>query len=69
MKEQKMYVCEFCNTQYENKNDALKCEQNHKTPKKVKELRYREAKDAPDGGYPSRIQIEFNNGKTVWYKK
>ena len=69
MKEQKLYMCEFCNTQYKDKNDALKCEQNHKTPKKIKESKYHEAKDAPNGGYPDRIRIEFDNGETIWYKR
>ena len=32
MKEQKLYVCEFCGTQYKEKQSALNCEKNHHTP-------------------------------------
>lgn len=68
MKEQKLYVCEFCNTQFKNKEEALKCESYHSTPKKMRFPQYHRALYENDG-YPDRIEIVFDNGKTIWYKK
>lgn len=44
MKEQKIYVCEFCNTQYKNKQSALDCEKNHHAPKTIRQPQYHAAK-------------------------
>lgn len=35
MKEQKLYVCEFCGTQYGDKSKAKICEDNHKKVRKL----------------------------------
>ena len=37
MKERKIYVCDFCNTPYNEKSKAEKCESKHK---KFKEILY-----------------------------
>lgn len=68
MKEQKLYVCEFCGTQYKEKQSALNCEKNHKIPSGITKTKYHAAKCVEDG-YPDRIEIKFNDGKTIWYKK
>ena len=68
MKEQKLYVCEFCGTQYKEKSKALDCEKNHHTPKTMKQPQYHAAKCSQDG-YPDRIEIVFEDGKVVWYKR
>ena len=68
MKEQKLYVCEFCGTQYKNKQSALNCEKNHCTPVEMRQSRYHAAKN-PSDGYPDRIEIVFNNGEAIWYKR
>jgi len=68
MKEQKLYVCEYCGTQYTEKSKALSCERNHHFPIKIKDKRYHAAKCSNDG-YPDRIEINFEDGKSIWYKK
>ena len=57
MKEQKLYVCEFCGTQYKEKSKALECEKNHHTPKTMRQPQYHVAKCSQDG-YPDRIEIQ-----------
>lgn len=68
MREQKYYVCDFCHTQYQDEKNALKCENNHHTPKQIKKSKYHAASCEQDG-YPDRIEVVFENGVTVWYKK
>lgn len=36
MLEQKLYMCEFCRTQYKDKQKALDCEKNHHIPKEMR---------------------------------
>ena len=68
MKEQKLYVCEFCGTQYKEKSKALECEKNHHVPKTMRQPQYHVVKCSQDG-YPDRIEIVFEDGKTIWYKR
>lgn len=68
MLEQKLYMCEFCRTQYKDKQKALDCEKNHYIPKEMRQLQYHASKCSNDG-YPNRIEIEFDDGKTIWYKR
>ena len=35
MKERKIYVCDFCNTSYNERLEAEKCESNHKKCKGI----------------------------------
>lgn len=35
MKEVKHFICEICGTEYNDKNNCLKCEKGHKTPVKI----------------------------------
>lgn len=68
MKEQKLYVCEFCNTQFKDKESALKCENNHHTPREMIKSYYYRA-DCQQDGYPKKIEIMFDDGKTLIYKR
>lgn len=68
MKEQKLYVCEFCGTQYKEKQKALDCEKNHHTPKSMRQPQYHAAMRSQDG-YPDRIEVVFDDGKVLWYKR
>ena len=68
MKEQKLYICEFCNTQYASKEEALACEKSHQAPKKIINSIYHSIKVRHDG-YPTRIEVEFENGKSIWYSR
>lgn len=68
MKQIALYVCEHCGTQYAEKADAQKCEKNHKQPKEVGGCRYLSIKiDA--SGYPSTINIMFEDGSMRQYKR
>ena len=68
MKELSKYQCEYCQTDYMKKIDCERCEKNHKVKLNIKETFY-----LPCGidmaGYPVRINIEFENGKTITYKR
>lgn len=68
MKEQKLYVCEFCGTQYGVKQKALDCEKSHHTPKSMRRAQYHTAKCSQDG-YPDRIEVVFDNGEVLQYKR
>ena len=68
MKEQTLYVCEFCNTSYANKSDAKQCEDNHKRCKKIVDTKYLPYK--PDKtGKPQKVCIMFNDGTCEWYSR
>ena len=64
MKEQKLYMCEYCGTQYKDKSKALDCERKHKQPDRVKNARYHAGCDFPD-----RVEIKFTDGTSCWYKR
>ena len=40
MKEQKLYVCDYCGTQYKEKAECKKCEEGHKLPVEIKDSKY-----------------------------
>lgn len=68
MKESLKYQCEYCHTDYSEKTNCERCEKNHKVKLNIKKTVY-----LPYGmdcsGYPMRINIEFENGKTIAYKR
>lgn len=68
MKKHILYMCEFCNTQYKNEGEALQCEKNHHKPKEVKRAKYHAAKSDKDG-YPDFIEVVFDDGKVIKYKR
>ena len=68
MKEHKLYECEFCHTKYADPKVAEKCEKNHKKAKKIVNLRYLPIKNEI-GGYPDRVEVEFEDGKKIMYKR
>ena len=64
MKEQKLYLCEYCGTQYKDKKKAVECEERHKLAKEVKNASYHAGCDFPD-----RVEVEFTDGTRCWYKR
>lgn len=68
MKEQKLYVCEYCNTSYNDENKALNCESNHRHPKSINKALYRSIK-SDKTGYPQFINIEMDDGKVIRYER
>ena len=68
MKEQKLYVCEFCHTQYGTKENAEKCENNHKECKLIIDAKY-SAYKTDNTGRPKKVCVEFDDGSTEWYSR
>ena len=68
MKMNTRYQCEFCGTEYADKNNCKKCENNHKKNLKIVSKKYIAFK-GDETGYPSKIDVEFEDGKIVTYKK
>ena len=68
MKEQTLYICEICGTQYKNKKSALDCEKNHHVPIQVRQSYCHFGKCLQDG-YPDRIEIVFDDGEILTYKR
>lgn len=69
MKEIKLYMCNFCHTQYKDANVCKTCEENHKTKLKVVEKIYKPFKDDCTG-LPIKIVIEDSTtGKKFVYDK
>ena len=68
MKELSKYQCEYCKTEYANKCDCKRCEENHKIAARVKEEKYLSYK-SDKCGYPVEIKVEFEDGKVIKYKR
>lgn len=64
MKKQVLYMCEYCGTQYKEEKDAAKCEKGHKNAKRICNSTHH-----AKGDYPDRIEVEFEDGTKIWYKK
>lgn len=67
MKEKKLYTCEYCHTDFSDKQMALKCEKNHKTKLTISNARYLPIGNCQDG-FPISITIECK-GETITYKR
>ena len=70
MKEKKLYTCEFCNTDYADKEKADKCEKNHKVLETAVIVgEYKSIGNMPDG-CPYKIKVKFNGSdKWIEYKR
>ena len=63
-----LYTCQFCNTDYADKEKAMECEKNHKIKPKIKKSVF-QPYEQDRSGYPMRINIEFENGEVITYKR
>lgn len=70
MKEQKLYVCEYCNTSYKNKTMAIQCEETHKKLTGASfEAAYKPFTVIPSGE-PLKIRVKFQGSdKWIDYKR
>lgn len=68
MKEQKLYVCEFCNTSYADKSKAKQCESNHKKCVEIADTKYLAYK-SDNTGKPQKVCIMFEDGTVEWYSR
>ena len=62
MKEITSYVCEMCGTEYKEIGDCKRCEESHIKIKQIERAQYEESDK-----YPTKITVEFEDGKTVTY--
>lgn len=67
MKSLQLYVCEHCGTQYKDKNECKKCENNHKIAMEIHDMRFHACKDASN--YPDKVEIKMSDGKMAWYHR
>lgn len=68
MKELLKYQCEHCHTDYSEKTNCERCEKNHKVKLNIKKTVY--LPYGMDGsGYPMQINVEFENGEVITYKR
>lgn len=68
MKEQKLYLCDYCGTQYKDKDECKKCEKGHNVPVGISGANYVSVK-SNGSGYPTQIHIKMSNGETITYKR
>lgn len=65
MKEEKVYICDYCGAGYKNTTDAEKCEKYHHQPKCIKGTVFRDR----SSWYPEVLMVEFENGNVERYEK
>ena len=68
MKELSKYQCEHCKTEYKDKQACVECENNHRIKLKIKDKRYVPI-SRDKNGYPIDINIEFEDGEVIKYKR
>lgn len=68
MKEVKKYICEVCGTEYNEKQKCAQCEKSHKKIGNIKKARYLNVSQNAQG-YPITVDIEFEDGCVVTYKR
>ena len=66
MKEVKKFVCEVCGSEYNEKENAQKCERDHKIPMDIIMASYLPvAYDS--SGYPSRLTVKMSDDSECVY--
>ena len=67
MKEKKLYTCEICNTDYAEKEKAVKCEKNHKLLEKATIVGKYKPMTTYSSGIPYKIRVNFSNDDN-WFE-
>jgi len=60
MKKKELFTCEYCNTDYADKERAQQCEKNHKNEIEDLICIFKPYKSVEDGA-PVKIRIKFKN--------
>lgn len=60
----KVYVCDLCDTEYKNREDAQKCENDHIRPEEMGNYKINAHQK-----YPHEIKVRFADGTYHWYRK
>ena len=64
MKEEKVYICDYCGAKYRKPDDAERCEKNHKQPKSIQAAFFKDR----SSWYPEQIKVEFESGEEAMYQ-
>lgn len=68
MKRVELYLCEICGNQYNDESKCEECEKSHKKPIEIFESKYL-AYAVNHKGYPQSIDVKFDNGEIVTYRR
>ncbi|MFI3171741.1 MAG: hypothetical protein R3Y09_06720 [Clostridia bacterium] len=68
MKEKKLYTCEICYEDYNDKEKAIQCEKSHKKAKGISKCSYLSIGHNATG-YPNKVVIEFEDGEKIVYSR
>ncbi len=68
MKTIQKFQCEVCHTEYAKKEDCQNCEEGHKKVEGICSTRYVSIRQN-GSGYPVSVDIEFDNGEVITYKR
>lgn len=69
MKEKIIYVCEFCGKEFENKEDAEKCESNHLTKASLNFEPHYASADIDHTGLPDYLTLKHNDKEYRYERK
>lgn len=70
MKQKTLYTCEHCNTDYAEKEQAMKCEKNHKMLETATIVGTYKSIGSVDDGCPTKIKVQFKGtNKWIEYKR
>lgn len=64
MTKKELYTCDICHTDYANKADAQKCEEEHCKCLDVTDFRILAYQK-----YPLKIEVKFSDGTKRWYRQ
>lgn len=68
MKEVRHYICDICHTEYNDKLSCQNCEKSHKKTGKIVREHYISFTQNKTG-YPYKIEVEFEDGAVITYKR
>lgn len=68
MKEQHVFICDYCKTVYKNKEAAIACEKGHHVPRVIYKSQY-VSLGVNNEGSPTYIILEMDNGSYQKYKR
>lgn len=68
MKEKTLYTCEKCKTDYADRKDAIRCEENHSKKIKIHDMRFLPYSQ-DKSGFPVTVTLIDQNGNKATYKK
>lgn len=65
-----LYTCQFCNTDYADKEKAIACEKNHKKLENATIIGEYKSKNSIPDGCPVKIRVKFHGSeKLVTYNR